>query len=69
MYEGEWKNDRKHGRGIYVWGEGTEFDGDIFEGEFEDGLRSGKGTYTWKDGRKYVGQWEKDKQNGQGVMS
>ena len=37
-YDGEYKNDKKDGKGIYISIEGYKY-----EGEFKDGLRQGKG--------------------------
>ena len=52
-YEGEWKNDLKHGNGImnYKNGEKFYFSKDKFE-EIE----------------KYDGYWEKNKKNGKGII-
>jgi hypothetical protein len=37
MYEGDWKNDRFHGRGILIT------DGDRYEGDFSKGAKEGCG--------------------------
>jgi hypothetical protein len=29
MYEGEWKNDKKHGKGKYGWADGANYEGDF----------------------------------------
>ncbi len=31
MYDGEWKDDRKNGRGKLIWA-----DGDVYDGEWKD---------------------------------
>jgi 1-phosphatidylinositol-4-phosphate 5-kinase len=31
-YEGNWKDDKMHGRGKFSWGTGEEFDGEFKEG-------------------------------------
>lgn len=48
-YEGEWKDDQKHGKGKYTC---KEFS---YDGEWVDGYMCGKGTYTYENGDKYVG--------------
>jgi hypothetical protein len=63
LYEGEWRENRKHGRGSYTWPDGERYDG-----EFRDDQRSGEGTYTWKDGRRWVGGWLDDMRHGDGVL-
>ena len=42
----------KHGRGKYVWNDGSCYDGEWFENKI-----NGLGYYVWPDGRKYDGQW------------
>jgi hypothetical protein len=34
LYEGEWLNDKQHGKGKEVWPDGT-----VYEGNFEDGKK------------------------------
>jgi hypothetical protein len=63
-YEGEFENDRKHGKGTFIWGAS----GNKYEGNFKDDNRHGFGIYTWLDGIKYIGYWEDDKMHGQGKM-
>ena len=41
-YEGEWKNDKQHGKGKYY-----NKNGEIYEGGWENNLKSGKGKYTF----------------------
>ena len=41
---------KKHGWGIFSWGDGSKYDGD-----FEDNLIQGVGVYSWQDDRKYEG--------------
>jgi hypothetical protein len=40
QYEGEWQNDRQHGKGKLL-----ETNGSYYEGEFKEGLRNGRGHY------------------------
>ena len=41
-YEGEWRNGKYEGKGIYYWN-----DGDRYEGEFRNGKAEGKGIYYY----------------------
>lgn len=50
IYEGEWKDGRKHGYGIYYYGEG-----DKYEGWWQNGCHHGRGKYTWENGDVYDG--------------
>jgi len=36
----------KHGKGMYVWADGQEYDGDWRENRIQ-----GYGSYKWSDGR------------------
>jgi competence protein ComEC len=55
-YEGEWQDNKRHGRGIW-----TRPDGMRYEGEWENDKPSGQGTLTAPDGRKRVGEWKDGK--------
>ena len=53
LYEGEWKNDLREGRGYEKYGNGN-----IYVGMFSKGKANGKGVYTWKhSGEIYDGEW------------
>ena len=56
-YEGEWKDNQKHGKGEYIHENGQRF-----KGEYKDGKRDGPGVLNdinvkevirgiWKDGK------------------
>ncbi len=47
-YEGEWKDNKRHGKGTY-----TFLDGAKYEGEWKDGKGHGEGIYTDIDGYSY----------------
>ena len=55
-YVGELKNGKPHGKGTYIWKNGTKY-----EGEWKDGERYGQGRFTFTDGSKYEGEWEDGK--------
>ena len=61
-YEGEFKDGKYHGQGVFTWSDGARY-----EGEWKDGNRHGQGVYTDDDGR-YEGEWKDCKFHGQGVM-
>ena len=48
IYDGEWKNGFKEGKGIEYYN-----DGDIYEGDYKKGKKEGKGIYYWKNGDRY----------------
>lgn len=62
-YEGDFKDDKKHGAGTFKWSNGMRY-----EGEWEDNKRSGQGRFFWGNGNSFKGEWENDKRNGKGVM-
>jgi hypothetical protein len=41
-YEGDWRDGKRTGRGIYTWADGRSY-----EGDFIDGNMTGRGIYTW----------------------
>jgi hypothetical protein len=61
VYEGEWKDDTRHG-----WGKSTYANGDIYEGEWKNNKRHGHGEYTRLNGSVYEGGWKDDMFHGQG---
>jgi len=62
FYEGNWKEDRLHGKGKLVNFEGS------YEGSFICDKREGEGTMAYLDGRKYLGNWLQDMHCGKGIM-
>lgn len=53
-YEGEFLNDKKHGKGVLVWREGGKY-----EGEFQMDMKNGEGKLYDADGRLVrVGKWK-----------
>jgi hypothetical protein len=51
-YEGEWKDNKKKGRGKETWPNGQ-----VYEGEYKESKRHGQGTMTYADGRRESGTW------------
>ena len=54
-YEGEMKNGKMQGKGVYLFANGEKY-----EGEFKDDMFEGKGVYYYPDGTKKTGIFKKD---------
>ena len=52
VYEGEFLNDQRHGKGIF-----KDNNGDVYEGDFLNDKIQGKGVYTYKEGDVYEGDF------------
>ncbi|KAJ9458310.1 Phosphatidylinositol 4-phosphate 5-kinase 8 [Diplonema papillatum] len=61
-YEGEFKDDKKHGEGCYTFANGNRY-----EGEFVEDRRNGFGIYYWVCGDMYSGCWKDGRMEGRGV--
>ncbi len=55
-YDGEMKDGKRHGRGIWVRSDGLKY-----EGEWEDDKPSGRGKLISSDGKIYIGEWQAGK--------
>ena len=53
QYEGEWRDDEKHGKGTFYYQNGNKF-----EGQFARNQRSGYGVMQYANGDKYEGDWK-----------
>ena len=51
-YEGQFKNDLKHGHGVYHYNKKEKY-----EGEYADDEKHGKGILYYTDGSVYEGDW------------
>ena len=51
-YEGEFKDNEPHGKGV-----NTLPNGNVQEGEFREGEFFGFGKMSWSDGGWYEGEW------------
>lgn len=65
-YEGEWKNGKRHGTGVFYWGVPDSKEVTVYVGEWENNRRKGYGCCYWQTGDKYEGEWKDDKSNGKG---
>ena len=66
-YVGEFRQGKKHGRGVKTWAWG-----DRYEGEFLNDRKHGKGMYVWGAGsqwagERYIGGFVDDKRHGWGT--
>ena len=50
-YNGDFKDNRKQGRGVYVWANGDKFDGD-----FAEDRPGGRGVWLFSSGDRYEGE-------------
>jgi hypothetical protein len=48
-YEGDYLDDKKNGKGLFIWASGN-----IYKGEYKDDERHGKGEMKWTDGSRYI---------------
>lgn len=63
-YSGYWKNDKRHGLGIYTWHNGMTYVGD-----WQAGIRYGTGIETFANGDVYQGDYQAGKQDGKGTLT
>jgi hypothetical protein len=65
MYEGEWKDGKRHGKGRLIYPDGT-----MYEGEWKDDRMDGFGIKTSPAFRayKYIGEWKKGNKHGKGIQ-
>ena len=60
-YEGNFKNNKRHGRGIY-----TSYSGFIYDGEWDQNFMTGKATINYDNGDFYEGKVQDGKRHGYG---
>ncbi len=68
-YEGEWNNDKQHGKGTFTASPSSNNHNLIlikYEGDFVNDKKEGKGTALYSNGDKYEGYWSMGSQNGKG---
>ena len=66
-YEGQWKDDKRHGKGTVTY---RGQDGNVvekYEGDWYEGKMHGFGRYVYADGGVYEGQWVDGKMCGKGT--
>ena len=69
-YEGQWKNDKKHGKGIFTsqYYNNPNLIGIKYEGEFSNDKIEGYGIGNYTSGDRYEGEWKNNKQYGRGIL-
>jgi hypothetical protein len=60
-YEGEYKDDMKHGKGRFTFASGS-----VYEGEWKDDKKHGKGKCTYASGDVYEGEFADGNYHGKG---
>lgn len=63
VYEGEWKDNRRDGKGQWTYPDGGKYIGQLLED-----TRSYQGTYIWPNGSKYIGEWWFNYRTGYGKL-
>lgn len=66
-YNGNWKNDQKHGEGEYIMNDQSP--AEFYNGGYANGKLNGQGIITYKNGAAYEGEFTNDKINGKGSMT
>ena len=71
-YEGQWKNDKKQGKGVFTsshYFDCKNFVGMKYEGDFKEDKFEGYGITLYTNGDKYEGEWKNNKQYGKGIVT
>ncbi len=63
-YDGEWKDNKRHGHGILTRPDGTKY-----VGEWAENKPHGQGVLITAEGMIYTGEWKNGKRNGYGVYT
>ena len=61
-YEGDFRSNKKEGKGIYYWNDGARY-----EGGFRNCKMEGKGIYYHNNGNRYEGDLRSGKREGKGI--
>ena len=67
-YEGGFLDDRRSGKGMYVWGEASPWAGERYVGDYVADQRHGQGVYYWPNGDRMEGLWKEDRRYGYSAM-
>lgn len=62
-YEGQWAENRKHGKGEFRWPGGASY-----RGSFASDQKHGIGVFKWADGIQWKGGFARDVQHGAGIL-
>ena len=69
VYEGEFKNGKKDGRGVYTYGSESTSEGSVYKGYFTQGKRNGFGKFTHIEGWSYEGVYYGINRRGIGYLT
>ena len=64
VYEGEFKHNKKHGKGIF-----RHADGSFYDGKWKDDKAHSQGTLKYVNGDFYEGGWRYNKFHGKGTLN
>lgn len=62
VYEGQWKDGKRAGKGKQVWKDGA-----FYEGYWLNNMANGYGRLIHTDGDTYEGDWLSDRAEGYGI--
>jgi len=62
-FEGEWKDNKKHGVGRIWWS-----NGDRYLGDWKNDCKDGHGFMIWENGDQYEGSWKNDLREGSNAI-
>ncbi|MBL8520744.1 MAG: caspase family protein [Betaproteobacteria bacterium] len=63
-YTGEFRDNRKDGRGVHIWANGDKYDGEFIADE-----PAGRGIWEFASGDRYEGEIARGKFNGKGTLT
>jgi hypothetical protein len=58
VYEGDFKNNDKEGKGVYTWSKEGPDAGEVYDGEWKNGKQHGIAIYTFPSEKIIKGEWE-----------
>jgi antitoxin component YwqK of YwqJK toxin-antitoxin module len=61
VYEGDWKNGTREGKGVHTWSKEGPYAGQIYDGEYKNDLPHGIAIYTYPSGEIRKEEWEDGK--------
>jgi hypothetical protein len=61
---GDYVKNKRHGKGIFYYPDGSKYDGD-----WNENVREGSGTYTYPNGDTYEGEWKNHQRHGKGTYT
>ncbi len=62
--KGDYVKNKRHGRGIFYYPDGSKYDGD-----WNENVREGYGTYTYPNNDTYEGEWKNHQRQGKGTYT